>query len=144
MSDSATPWAVARQVPLSMGFSRQEYWSGLPFPSAVIKYEVNESEWSEVALSCLTLCDPMDCSLPASSVHLLSMDFSKQEYWSGLPFPSPEILHIEAIKLMAAMIIIIFIIIIANTQSQFIIPHFSFLFFYVLFFFHLFLFIMMI
>ena len=28
-----TPWTVARQVPLSMGFSRQEYWSGLPFPS---------------------------------------------------------------------------------------------------------------
>ena len=27
-----TPWAVAHQVPLSMGFSRQEYWSGLPFP----------------------------------------------------------------------------------------------------------------
>ena len=29
----ATPWTVARQAPLSMGFSRQEYWSGLPFPS---------------------------------------------------------------------------------------------------------------
>ena len=29
----ATPWTVARQVPLSMGFSRQEYWIGLPFPS---------------------------------------------------------------------------------------------------------------
>ena len=29
----ATPWTVAYQVPLSMGFSRQEYWSGLPFPS---------------------------------------------------------------------------------------------------------------
>ena len=29
----ATPWTVARQVPLSMGFPRQEYWSGLPFPS---------------------------------------------------------------------------------------------------------------
>jgi len=29
----ATPWTVAHQVPLSMGFSRQEYWSGLPFPS---------------------------------------------------------------------------------------------------------------
>ena len=29
----ATPWTVARQVPLSMGFSRQEYWSKLPFPS---------------------------------------------------------------------------------------------------------------
>ena len=30
MSDSATPWTVASQAPLSMGFSRQEYWSGLP------------------------------------------------------------------------------------------------------------------
>ena len=29
----ATPWAVARQPPLSMGVPRQEYWSGLPFPS---------------------------------------------------------------------------------------------------------------
>ena len=34
LSDSsATPWTAAHQVPLSMGFSRQEYWSGLPFPS---------------------------------------------------------------------------------------------------------------
>ena len=29
----ATPWTVAYQAPQSMGFSRQEYWSGLPFPS---------------------------------------------------------------------------------------------------------------
>ena len=29
----ATPWTIARQAPLSMGFSRQEYWSRLPFPS---------------------------------------------------------------------------------------------------------------
>ena len=33
VSDSATPWTVAQQAPLSKGFSRQEYWSGLPFPS---------------------------------------------------------------------------------------------------------------
>ena len=33
MSDSATPWTVARQAPLSMEVSKQEYWSGLPFPS---------------------------------------------------------------------------------------------------------------
>ena len=32
---------------------------------------------------CLTLCDPMDCSLPTP----LSMEFSRQEYWRGLPFP---------------------------------------------------------
>ena len=29
----ATSWTVAHEAPLSMGFSRQEYWSGLPFPS---------------------------------------------------------------------------------------------------------------
>ena len=41
MSDTfETPWAVAYQVPLSMGFPRQEYWSGLPLPSPenVISY----------------------------------------------------------------------------------------------------------
>ena len=32
-SNSATPWTVAHQIPLSMEFSRQEYWNGLPFPS---------------------------------------------------------------------------------------------------------------
>ena len=36
--------------------------------------------------SCPTLCDPIDGSPPGSSVHR----FSKQEYWSGLPFPSPK------------------------------------------------------
>ena len=32
VSDSATPWTVAHQVPLSIGFSRQEYWCVLPLP----------------------------------------------------------------------------------------------------------------
>ena len=41
---------------------------------------------SEVAQSFLTLSDPMDCSLPVSSVH----GFSRQEYWSGVPLPSPK------------------------------------------------------
>ena len=40
---------------------------------------------SEVAQSCLTLSDPMDCSPPGSS----SMGFARQEYWSGVPSPSP-------------------------------------------------------
>ena len=33
LSDSATPWTIALQAPPSMAFSRQEYWSGLSFPS---------------------------------------------------------------------------------------------------------------
>ena len=41
---------------------------------------------SEVTQSCLTLCDPMDSSLHQAPP---SMGFSRQEYWSGLPFPSP-------------------------------------------------------
>ena len=40
---------------------------------------------SEVAQSCPTLCDPVDCSPPGPP----SMGFSRQEYWRGLPFPSP-------------------------------------------------------
>ena len=32
MTNSAAPWTIARQAPLSMGFSRQEYWSGLLCP----------------------------------------------------------------------------------------------------------------
>ena len=40
---------------------------------------------SEVTQSCPTLSDPMDYSLPGSSVH----GFSRQEYWSGVPLPSP-------------------------------------------------------
>ena len=32
VSNSVISWTLARQAPLSMGFSRQEYWSGLPFP----------------------------------------------------------------------------------------------------------------
>ena len=38
--------------------------------------------------SCLTLCDPMDCSPPGSSVH--GEGFSRQEYWSGLLCPLAE------------------------------------------------------
>ena len=59
----ATPQTAAHQAPPSLGFSRQEHWSGFPFPSPM-----HESE-SEVAQSCPTLSDPMDCSPPGSSVH---------------------------------------------------------------------------
>jgi len=38
MSDSATPWTAAFQAPQSMGFSRQEYWSGVPLPSPTKEY----------------------------------------------------------------------------------------------------------
>ena len=108
-----TPWTVAHQAPPSMGFSRQEYWRGLPFPfpgnlldpgiepgSPAFQADALTSEppgkprqnkaprkdahvqipgacechvtWlccvCLVAQSCPTLCDPMDCSPPGSSV----------------------------------------------------------------------------
>ena len=59
----ATPWTAAHQAALSLGFSRREHWNGLPFPSPT-----HESE-SEVTQSCPTLCDAVDFSPPASSVH---------------------------------------------------------------------------
>ena len=55
----ATPEMAAHQAPLSQGFSRQEHRSGLPFPSLTRE--------SEVAQSCQTGSDPMDCSLPGPS-----------------------------------------------------------------------------
>ena len=61
----ATPETAAHQAPPSLGFSRQEHWSGVPFPSPTRE---SESE-SEVAQLRLTLSDPIDCSLPGSSVH---------------------------------------------------------------------------
>ena len=51
-----------------------------------------------VAKSCLTLCDPMDCVARQTP---LSMGFSTQEYWSGLPFPSPGDLPDPGIKLLS-------------------------------------------
>ena len=47
------------------------------------------------AQSCLTLCDPYDCSLPGSSVHVI---FSRQEYWNRLSFPFPGDLPDPGIK----------------------------------------------
>ena len=113
-----TPWTIACQAPLSMGFSRQKYWSGLPcallqaiFPTQglnphllhLLHWQVGSlpleppgkpsckalgiflsllvSQFSQrqnedilylfvvYALSRVTLCDPMDCSPPGSSVH---------------------------------------------------------------------------
>ena len=48
----------------------------------------------KVTQSYPTLCDPMDCSPPDSTC----MGFSRQEYWSGLPFPSPGDLPDPGIK----------------------------------------------
>ena len=74
----ATPWTAAHQAPPSTGFSRQEYWSGVPLPSPQVNNKYMKSysasfvisqSVSSVAQLCPTLCDPLDCSLPCSSIH---------------------------------------------------------------------------
>ena len=57
----ATPQMTAHQAPLSLGISRQEHWSGSPFPSPMHE--------SEVAQSYPTLSDPRDYSLPGSAIY---------------------------------------------------------------------------
>ena len=94
MSNSATRWIVEHQAPLSMGFSRPEQWSGLPFPSPgdlpnpgieprspTLQADSLPSEAPGNPLSvvselctkslqlCLNLCDLMDYSLAGSFVH---------------------------------------------------------------------------
>ena len=94
-----TSWIVAHQAPLSLGFFRQEYGTGSPFPSPKASLwpwdqiciscvfctasrfftteplgkpflrSWSEVKWSEFTQLYLTLCYPMDCSPPGSSVH---------------------------------------------------------------------------
>ena len=87
-----TSWTVAHQAPLSTEFSRQEYWSELPLPSPgdLPKPEIEPGspalqadsllsepiymssssvQFSSVAQSCPTVCDPMDCSTPGFPAH---------------------------------------------------------------------------
>ena len=59
----AIPEMAAHWAPLSLGFSRQEHWSGCHF---LLQWMKVKSE-SEVVQSCPTPSDPMDCSLPGSS-----------------------------------------------------------------------------
>ena len=77
----ATPWTAAHRLPRSWDSPGKNTGVGCHFLLQCMKVK---SE-SEVAQSCPTLSDPMDCSLPGSSIH----GFSRQEYWSGVPLPSP-------------------------------------------------------
>ena len=54
----ATPWTVARQAPLSMGFSRQESWSGLPFPPPRDLADPVIEPWSPVLQEDSLLSEP--------------------------------------------------------------------------------------
>ena len=51
----ATPWTAAHQAPPSMGFSRQEYWSGVPLPSPLRKTHKNHSEFVKYVCSQIQL-----------------------------------------------------------------------------------------
>ena len=120
-----TPWTVACQAPLSMEFSRQEYWSGVAvsfsrgssrprdqthvsyfagrfFTTEMLGKPPNNSSWRyQFRFVQHYLCvkwQPLSCvwlfetPWPAAHQALLSMEFSRQEYWSGLPLPSPGVL----------------------------------------------------
>ena len=91
-----TAWTVAWQAPLFMEFFRQEHWSGLPLCVCVwhIHHMIYIWHAAKSLQSCPTLCDPIDSSHQAP----LSLGFSRQEHWSGLPFPSPNYTASKAIR----------------------------------------------
>ena len=110
----ATLWAVACQAPLSMGFPRQENWSGLPYlppgdlpnpgiepvslasPALAGSSFTTRATWEALSRSLLLLLLSRFsrvrlCATPQTAAHQAppSLGFSRQEHWSGLPFPSP-------------------------------------------------------
>ena len=102
----AIPRTIACQFPLSMEFSRQENWSRLPcpppgdFPDPGIKVASptlqvrNQGSFSLYLLLLLLLSRFSRVQLratPQTAAHQAppSLGFSRQEHWSGLPFPSP-------------------------------------------------------
>ena len=84
---------AAHQAPLSLGFSRQEHWSGLPFPSPM--HESGKWKWS--------CCRVRLSTTPWTSAYQAppSMGFSRQEYWSGVTLPSP-VFNLMFLKLWPA------------------------------------------
>ena len=95
-SFAVTPRTVALQAPLSTGFSRQEYWSGLPFPSATQNSQVEVPtpcisdgflEMHACVLSCFSHVQLIATLWTTACQAPLSMGFSRQEYWSGPKCP---------------------------------------------------------
>ena len=68
------PWTVAHKAPLSMGFSRQEYWSGLPFPSP---------DYGEVLLKIWISCSKPNISWSLLDVYVSTTDLLNQNVWNA-------------------------------------------------------------
>ena len=82
---------AAHQAPPSLGFSRQEHWSGVAISfSNAWKWKVKGKSPSRVRL----LATPWTAAYQAP----LSMGFSRQEYWSGVPLPSPTETQTNVLK----------------------------------------------
>ena len=93
---SATLWPVACQPPLSVEFSRQEYWSVWPFltPGDLPNPGIKPTSSASAALACMVLshfsCVQLSVILwTVARQAPLFMGFSRQEYWSVLPGPPP-------------------------------------------------------
>ena len=100
MSDLAIPWTAAYQAPLSMGFSRQEYWSGVPLPSLIMEYysglKKNKVKSESEVAQCPTPSDPMDCSLPGSSIHGIFQ--ARVLQWGAIAFSEINVTKYKILK----------------------------------------------
>ena len=86
----ATPWTVAHQVPPSMGFSRQEYWSGLPFPSPGESSRPRDrTQVSHIAGRCFNLWAPREA--PKIGINY--------RYWSSNKNSSSKVVEYLAIDI---------------------------------------------
>ena len=75
----ATPWTVAYQAPPSMGFSRQGYWSGLPFPSPGDLPNPGIEPWSPAFQADTLTSEPPGKAVKANLVGMLQRQLSGKE-----------------------------------------------------------------
>ena len=87
----ATLETAAHQAPLSLEFSRQEHWSGLPFPSAM--HQSEKWKWSRAVVSDSYRPHGLQ---PTRLLH--PWDFPGKRYWSEVPLPSPGLYWLPQIN----------------------------------------------
>ena len=92
----ATPWTAAYQAPPSVGFSKQEYWSGVPLPSPIhthIQAQIGEGDGNPLQYSCLE--NPTDKGAWRATIHGVAKSWTPTNTQTQIQIKSPPFLYVN-------------------------------------------------